>query len=393
MPTSSRIHPRYLGRVFACASAAALLCAGPAFAGPTVTVRVEGETATLLPATKVTLSAPEPVSGCPANSAAAAINLAVGGKWDHGGSSGNFTETILGETHSFTHESDAWTEWVNYKLGHGICSDLLSEGDEVLMVADHEPGPSYAPTVLPLVVTGAPATVQAGTAFTVKVSAVHTPPEPEPGAGAPEPAEGVTVSGAGVSAVTGPGGVATLTLASPGQATLRATKAGDAPSSTFTVCVHNGNDGNCGTPSPRGSAGPVALGAPPVTVAAPYVGPFALVPAVSGLTDGHVYPHGAGPRLLSGTVHSHNAISSVDLELRREYRGRCWAYDGTREGFRTAHCGRGSFFQVASDGTFSYQLPSALRPGRYVLDIKASDSAGNHTALARGSSRIVFYVR
>ena len=55
---------------------------------------------------------------------------------------------------------------------------------------------------------------------------------------------------------------------------------------------------------------------------------------------------------------------------------------------------RGSFFQIASGGdSFSYLLPSRLPPGRYVLDIKATDSAGNRTPLDRGSSRIVFYVK
>ena len=33
-----------------------------------------------------------------------------------------------------------------------------------------------------------------------------------------------------------------------------------------------------------------------------------------------------------------------------------------------------------------------LPPGRYVLNLAASDAAGNQTTLARGSSRIVFYV-
>src|SRR6185312_4803384 len=122
--------------------AAVLAVAGvaAALAAPTVTVRIEGESATLLPATTVTLGSPEPVSGCPANSVAAAINLAVGGNWDHGeekGSPGDFTETLLGETHAFTHEGDTWAEWVDYKWGGGICSDLLSEGDEVLEIADH----------------------------------------------------------------------------------------------------------------------------------------------------------------------------------------------------------------------------------------------------------------
>jgi hypothetical protein len=59
----------------------------------------------------------------------------------------------------------------------------------------------------------------------------------------------------------------------------------------------------------------------------------------------------------------------------------------------SARCGEGSFFNVSSDGVFSYLLPSALAPGRYVLDIEAADVAGNHTTLARGTSRTVFYVR
>jgi hypothetical protein len=49
---------------------------------------------------------------------------------------------------------------------------------------------------------------------------------------------------------------------------------------------------------------------------------------------------------------------------------------------------------VASGATsFSYLLPAQLPLGRYVFDIQAVDAAGNHVALARGSSRIVFYVQ
>lgn len=367
-------------------------------APPTVTVRVEGQAETLLPATKVTLVAPEPVSDCPADSAAAAINLAVGGNWDHGeanGGGGDFTETLLGETHEFTHESDTWTEWVNYKLGGGICTDLLSEGAEVLMVADHTPAPAYAPTRLPLVVSGSPASVQAGASFDVHVYVVRIPAgtEAAPGAGELVPAEGVTVSGGGATATTDEEGVAKLELSNAGEATLRATAAGDAPSASFAVCVHNGDDGNCGTvASSTSEAEPIRAEAPQFP-AAPYTGPFALVAHVSGIVDGRVYPAGAAPRLLAGEISSHSAVSSVSLELRRSYRGRCSAYEGLRERFVPARCGHGTLFKASSGGVFSYLLPSALGPGRYVLDVAASDVAGNRTTLARGTSRIVFYVR
>ena len=79
--------------------------------------------------------------------------------------------------------------------------------------------------------------------------------------------------------------------------------------------------------------------------------------------------------------------------MRRGYKGRCWAYSGTRERFLKARCGQGSFFQVASGGnSFSYLLPAKLAPGRYVLDLRATDQVGNRTTLARGSTRTVFYV-
>lgn len=282
-------------------------------------------------------------------------------------------------------------------MGGGICTDLLGEGAEVLMVADHEPEPFFAPTVLPLVVSGAPAIAQAGAKFTVQVSAVHTPAGAfaELGEGTPEPAEGVTVSGPGVSAVTGAGGLATLTAASTGELTLRATKPGDAPSATFTVCVHNGNDGNCGTAAPTSSTGTPAPSSPPAALVAatPYRGPFALVAGVADVIDGHVYGAGLAPRVLSGTILAHSAVTSVSIELRREYRGRCYAFDGATERFRRARCGSGSVFKVATGGVFSYQLPAALAPGRYVMDVRASDAVGNQTTLARGTSRLVFYVR
>jgi hypothetical protein len=97
--------------------------------------------------------------------------------------------------------------------------------------------------------------------------------------------------------------------------------------------------------------------------------------------------------VLKGTVSTHAHIASVSLRLRRSYRGRCFAYNGKSERFQRARCGQGSFFAVGSSPSFSYLLPAVLAPGRYVLDVQATDEAGNRTTLARGSSRIVFYVR
>jgi hypothetical protein len=367
-----------------------------ALAGPTVKVRIEGESSTLLPLTAVTLEKPEPVSGCPADSANAAINLAVGGNWDHGeeeGSSGDFTETILGETHNFTHESDTWAVWIDDKWAGGICEDLLSEGQELLLIADHEPEP-YAPTVLPLVLSGVPSSVVVGVPFEVTVDKIHTRPGtfPEIGEGTPEPEAGVTVSGGGASSLTNANGVATLMLSTPGSYALAAHESGAAPSAPVALCVRTSSEPACGVAgSPGTSSGSSSAGLVPVVL--PYKGPYALVPHLTGIIDGHVYTRAHAPRVLSGSVLAHTTVSSISLTLRREYRHRCYAFDGVTTKFVRARCGTGKPFKVSGNGLFSYLLPSALQPGRYVLDIEATDAAGNRTSLARGTSRIVFYVR
>ena len=401
---SNRPAPAVRASVFCAAFFAVLLlvvflCPPAALAGPTVKVRIEGESSTLLPLTTVTLEVPEPVSECPADSANAAINLAVNGNWDHGDeedSKGDFTETILGETHAFTNNSDTWAVWIDDKWGGGICEDLLSEGDEVLLIADHEPSP-FAPTVLPLVLGGVPASAVTGVPFNVNVSKIHTRPNtfPEIGEGTPEPEAGVTVSGGGASAETSASGVATLTLNAPGTYALTAREPGAAPSAPVAVCVRASSESACGVKaSPGSSSSPAASAVPGTAIGvAPYKGPYALVPKLTSLIDGHVYKRGHAPRVLSGSVLAHTTVSSISLTLRRDYRGRCYAFNGISTRFVRAHCGAGSPFKVSNNGLFSYLLPSALAPGRYVLDIEATDAAGNRTALARGTSRIVFYVR
>jgi hypothetical protein len=91
-------------------------------------------------------------------------------------------------------------------------------------------------------------------------------------------------------------------------------------------------------------------------------------------------------------VSAHTAVTSVSLALRRVSKGRCWAYDGVRERFARARCGTAKAFKVGSSSSFSYLLPAALAPGRYVLDVTGTDAAGNTIALARGTSRVVFDV-
>ena len=51
------------------------------------------------------------------------LEAATGGTWDRQA----FTSTILGETHTFGPDSDYWAEWLNSKLGGGVCTDPVAD--------------------------------------------------------------------------------------------------------------------------------------------------------------------------------------------------------------------------------------------------------------------------
>lgn len=375
-------------------AAFALSGAPVAHAAAAVTVRVEGINQTLLPPTQVTTDATPVVKdgnnehSCSGASAAGALQLATGGSW--GGewftSFGEYSvETILGETHAFEPAAAAnyfWSYWLDSKASSaGICKGELQSGESILFFPEcfSESGACPAPPN-PLGVS-APAVAERGAPIGVTVTSYDNV------SGAASPAVGAAVTGGGAGATTDSAGHATLAIPQTGNVQLQVTAPGSVRTET-TVCVHNGNDGTCGTTSPSGNSSPA-----PGAAATAYKGPYAVVAQATGVQDGHFYPRGRGPKVLTGTIATHASVASVGLELRRSYRGRCFAYDGVAERFKRARCGQGSFFAVGSAPSFSYLLPAALARGRYVLDVQATDAAGNRTTLARGTSRIVFYVR
>jgi hypothetical protein len=376
--------------------ALALTTASASAATGTVSVRVEGLSATVLPATDATTTlSPMSKDGdskhvCPGTSALAALNTATSGNWD-GPWNTSFNQyevlTIGGETHLFEPESEAnyfWSYWLDDRESFiGACESEVQPGDRIVFFPACFGG-ACPPPQLPLEVE-APATANTG-------EAVHVTVKRYSASGEGVPASGAAVAGGANPVTTDASGSVAVTFTSAGAHTLRVS-APESVRTEATVCVHNGNDGTCGTslPSTPGSGGAVTPAS--VVVIPPYKGPFALVPKLGGLLDGHVYGAGRAPRLLAGTILSHVPVTSVELELRRRYRHRCSAYDAVRERFRRARCGTGPAFKVAGGGVFSYLLPAALGRGRYVLDTTASDVAGNHTTLARGTSRLVFYVR
>jgi len=336
--------------------AAALCAPAVALAGPTVTVRVEGAGGTLLERTRVTLpDTPPPVASCDAHTPAAAIEVATAGNWDRQ----SFTETILGELHKFD-DSDYWAEWLDqgagYERGAGICTDVLKTGDEVVMLVDRSPAPTFAPTVFPLDVEGLPAQVRVGSAITVTVVEYRSATGGT-GEGDRTPVAGATVRAGSATATTGADGRATLTLAQRGTFTVKATRAGNAASGRETVVV---GDVTSSPPSPD-------------TVA-----PLA---AIDGIRDGQRFSRRRAPRELHGTASADpSGLWAVKIRITRRLGKRCWYFSGTRERFLKRTCGKRYAFKVSDQPTWSYLLPARLPKGRYVLDTYAIDNAFNHGA-------------
>jgi hypothetical protein len=356
-----------------------VLCStGSAFAaGPArVTIRVEGQTSTLVPQTALTTSSvPVRKDGahpCSGTSAGGALEQGTHGNWSgsYNASFGDYlVDTIEGERHPGS--PDYWALWINNRSAQvGLCQSELQAGDEVVLFpdrCDYDSGAGGCTNqpVQPLGVQAAH-TVKRGAPFEVTVVkyGFDGTPKPEPGA---------TVTGADTPAGSGPGGRATVTLSRAGTASLYATETGAARSGPAPVCAFDSNDGTCGTPDRT---------APRLRIDAP--------------RDGHVFPARRGPRVLRGHVRvDDSGLRDVRLRLSRRLGGRCFAYDASSERFRGRSCRtpRGRFFSVGDRAGWSYLLPSRLPAGRYVLDATAIDRNGNRSGLRPGVSRVAFTVR
>ncbi len=394
-----------------CVSLAMLVSVAWAGEPSTVTVRVEGfNGVTLLPQTQVTTSStPIPVEAgsCSGTSAGGALYEATHGDWkvkdeEEGvailGIDGVNLPPFGAGDYAF------WSLWVNDKFAtSGACSEQLERNADVVYVGQcFALGPECSSESAPdhFLTETAPSSnvANVGEAVSVTVGSLST----ASGAGEATLPASVTVTGAAQAVSPNAQGVATLSFSSAGTYTIQAHAPDAVPSDPLMICVHNGNDGTCGTTAPTASStstststgtSTAATGVAGFAKSAPYTGPYALVARATDLIEHHTYGPTNAPRVLSGTVLAHSAVSTISLQLRRRYKGRCYAYNGTRERFMPARCGKGSYFKVSTSASYSYLLPAALAPGRYVLDIRATDASGNHTTLARGSSRIVFYVR
>ena len=382
-------HRFLAGAIVALALSSPAVAAGPA----DVTIRVEGAEQTLIPQTAVTTTtAPVNKSGkegesCTGTSAAGALEIATGGDWSgsyFGGGFGYTVERILAETHAFPDPS-YFSVWLNNRESQvGVCGIELQTGDALLIFVGRcdysaEEERCTNPPVLPLGID-APDRAAPGTAVNVKVVEYDTE-------GNPTPVAGATVSGGDAAATTDAQGVAAVTFTERGERSVRATKANRAPSELEPVCVSDGADGFCGTTKPGDPAPPATAAPPPPDRQAPQA-------RILGITEKQAFDRDAAPRELKGTVSADpSGLHAVKLRLTRRYKGRCWYFSKTADGFRRTRCGRSFPFAIGDRADWSYLLPERLGPGRYVFDVIAIDKAFNRDPLARGRNRVVFTVR
>jgi hypothetical protein len=348
----------------------------PAAGATPVTVRIVGDGVALDTTAVETTGAA--VGACAGHTAAEAIDKAVAGDWDQMA----FTSTILGEEHTYA-ENDYWNFWINDTYAQtGICDYAVQPGDRLLMFVQRDV--AGGPTVFPLTLTGVPASVVAGSSFTVTVNEQRT----DGTTTTPAPIAGATVTdGADVTAVTDAAGHATITLPTAGPKTLYAVRRGNVESDSAAVNVVAAMTTTTTTTGPPAGSSPS--------------GPDRSAPAsaIVGIAEGQRFAQGAGPRSLRARVAPDpSGLYAVKLRLTRNDRGRCTYFSGKSERFLRNHKNRcsasaGYWFAVGDRGDVDYLLPRRLPRGRYVLDVNAIDKAFNRDdTRRRGANRIVFHV-
>src|SRR6478609_2723581 len=123
------------------------LAAGPA----NVTVRVEGDAATLVPRTALTTTTTpvskdgDPSHSCSGTSAAGAVEEATGGDWSgtYYSGLGYSVDKIRGELHDFGGDPEYWGLFVDEVLSQtGLCFTELQSGERVLLAPIAESCPS-----------------------------------------------------------------------------------------------------------------------------------------------------------------------------------------------------------------------------------------------------------
>jgi len=227
-----------------------------------VTVRVEGQSRTLLAPTVVTIgdgtrtartwngsgSLPQT---CDDDTAYQAIELATSGSWDRQ----LFIETVLSERHTWSPNEEEWILYHGHNFADwGACDLHLTDGDSILLQAGVSgPSPNFIPDSVPLdlarIGTG---NIAPGGRLTVRLTAwvpsdifgTQDPEDPShyiiPPSDETHPS-GYTVTAGSASGRTDSNGEVTITMRDTGRVSVQANMPGSSTnwsrSVPFTVCV------------------------------------------------------------------------------------------------------------------------------------------------------------
>jgi hypothetical protein len=370
-------------RIWACAVLVALLACATAQAAPvTVNLRVEGASSTIFEAPVTTdgkqidkgggphqcdgTSASPPLPPGPTmTSALDDASIAAGFSWeaqwfDFGGSADFFITKIGADA---ADAANFWGTVLGYQpTSVGGCQQQVVNGDLVLF--------AFGGGTEPLLQLNGSNRAVVGQSTTVTVTDGRNS----------QPVAGATLSG--LPGTSGPDGQVSVAFDSPGVKRLKASLPGTIRSNTLEVCVEQPGANTCAGFVPTLSVAPNSV----QDSAAP-------VARISGPVNGRKYRR--GPRLLKGSVGDDpSGIREVKIALRRHVRGRsCQWWSGRRERFVGTHCKKVFFFAIGSNRNWSYLLPRALPPGRYVLDVKAFDGRRNRDEkFVTGKNRSEFEV-
>jgi hypothetical protein len=377
------------------------LAAGPA----NVTVRAEGTSGPVIPVSQLTTtSTPVAKDGshsCTGTSAAGALEQATGGDWggpyyssfnDYG------VERVKAENYPFSQQEYYWAVYVNDVAAAGICSAELSTGDELLLAKTCGSATTgcYSGDVLSARAATTTVTPGAPVGFYVEqVSNGYAATPPYDQFSSRAPSAGAVLRAGAMTATTDAGGHATLALTDRGPQTVRVTKGTNNVPDEIPVCVTDGADGFCGNAKPTEAGAPCVTTGDDGRCGSP--DKRAAYGFVTGVKEGQKFGAGKGPRELTGRVDQDPAgVADVQVRLTSKSGKSCLTFDGKREAFKPMNkCGavHGTWFSVGSSGDWRYLLPKRLGAGRYVLDVRVIDKAGNRDdKLARGRNRVVFQV-
>jgi hypothetical protein len=368
-------------RIWAPAVLVALLVCATAQAAPvTVNLRVEGSSSTIFEAPVTTDGkqidkgdGPHPCDGTngganpsPGPTMTAALDDAPivggwGGSWN--ATFQDFAVERIGPEAQDPINFRYWGYALNYMFPQvGGCQQRVASADQLLFTFD-----SFGKPLLKL---EGPARAQVGQTAAVTVTDGTTG----------HPLEGATI--AGIPGASGADGRLEVPFETEGIRTLKAERAASVRSNTLEVCVEQPGSGGCATFVPSLSVPSAAVKDSSAPVA-----------RISGPRNGRKYRR--GPRLLKGSVGDDpSGVREVKIALRRHVRGRsCQWWSGRRERFVGTHCKKVFFFAIGSNRKWSYLLPRALPPGRYVLDVKAFDGRRNRDEkFVSGKNRSEFEV-